>query len=468
MVPITHAQNVMNLIQSKKKTTPLPEITLIETGLVNNHFEFTQIKNEADSLSYYLDIINNSEKDSNKNDSILQASINENLKGQVKKYRDLSVFYKKQINQYKKIALASKNEYFKSLKSNLDSFIKNNILLPRENEINYYLLENKLEDIKFSNVENYKNNGILKDSLDKILTDLYKSWFLVDSIKSTMENLVSESDKLNGKSLQNTSDVKMLFNELYILKATLERLQLNSNQLFDHIKKRILQLSNIATNKKEEDKSIGISPAFSKFTNQFSPSITIEAQAKFGKSYNELGILSGGLFGSGEGIKEGLYFNELSEFSIYYKGATTAIALVDTNQKTGLNYELYYMNKSFPGDSLNGVNPFKFQSIQAKAGFEFVIYKEIVSIYGNVNFHLPLNKTNQIKTLLKSERADQFNFDFGVKMLLNPSNGNNGSTKIFIDLNFMMLNKSIKSAIDSEEKLISNIKIGVQQRLSRF
>ena len=175
MVPITHAQNVMNLIQSKKKTTPLPEITLIETGLVNNHFEFTQIKNEADSLSYYLDIINNSEKDSNKNDSILQASINENLKGQVKKYRDLSVFYKKQINQYKKIALASKNEYFKSLKSNLDSFIKNNILLPRENEINYYLLENKLEDIKFSNVENYKNNRILKDNLDKILTDLYKT-----------------------------------------------------------------------------------------------------------------------------------------------------------------------------------------------------------------------------------------------------------------------------------------------------
>ncbi|MBK9110088.1 MAG: hypothetical protein IPM92_17420 [Saprospiraceae bacterium] len=145
---------------------------------------------------------------------------------------------------------------------------------------------------------------------------------------------------------------------------------------------------------------IAASPAISNFANKYSPSLTLQATAKFGKSYNELGLFTGGLFSENANLNENLYFPELSDFSIYYKGSTTAIALVNENQKTGLNYEIYYMSKQFAGDSILGISGFKYQSVQFKSGFEFVIYKDVISIYGNINLHMPItNKINLEKII---------------------------------------------------------------------
>jgi hypothetical protein len=351
----------------------------------------------------------------------------------------------------------------------LETFLSINKTKTRESEINYYLLEEKVKDLKLSQSANIMSNQVFRDSLENILRDLYMTWFDIELIKSTYSKLEEEKQNVSNKNLStlppDSADITSIFRNADLLRNRLDTGLKQMNETFRALKDRITKTN---PGLPKSSNAISTSPALNNFANKFSPSLTLLGSAKFGKNYNELGLFTGGLFNGGNPSKEAIFFHDLSDFSIYYKGASSAIALVDTNQKTGLNYEIYFMSKQLGADTTLGISPISYHSIQLKAGFEYVVYKNIASIYSNINYHLPLSQRSVLEKVYGSDRLDQINFDVGVKMLLNPSQTGNGGTNLFVDVNLMFLTNSMKTALKSKDSLLPGLRIGVQQRLTKF
>ena len=82
-----------------------------------------------------------------------------------------------------------RKSYYKNLQLNyqtriteLDTFLHINKRKTRESEINYYLLEEKVKDLKLSQSANIMSNQVFRDSLENILRDLYMTWFDIELI----------------------------------------------------------------------------------------------------------------------------------------------------------------------------------------------------------------------------------------------------------------------------------------------
>jgi len=460
----TFGQSLLQLLQKKQRPayapsdlslldlTPIPPVVNLseishDSSIADSNQHSSTIRTQYDSLNRFLPT---------ENDSINII---------IRKYRDVDSTMQ-----------SFRQKYFQNLQLNyqtrlidLETFLSINKTKTRESEINYYLLEEKVKDIKLSQSANIMSNQVFRDSLENILRDLYMTWFDIELIKSTYSKLDEEKQKVSNLDLLNlppdSAEVTKIFRNSELLRNRLDTSLKQMNATFQKLKDRI-EKANPSLPKSSN--ALSTSPALNNFANKFSPSLTLLGSAKFGKNYNELGLFTGGLFNGGNPSKEAIFFPDLSDFSIYYKGASSAIALVDTNQKTGLNYEIYFMSKQLGADSALGISAITYNSIQLKAGFEYVVYKNIASIYSNINYHLPLSQRSVLEKVYGSDRLDQINFDVGVKMLLNPSQTGNGGTNLFVDVNLMFLTNSMKTALKSKDSLLPGLRIGVQQRLTKF
>lgn len=360
------------------------------------------------------------------------------------------------------------NESFKEVLNQLDEYIKTNTPITRKCEVNYYKLEDRLKDLKNNFTSEYKASGKFRDSVDIILSEIYMFWYDVELLKEDFNKLQSQLTTISKTKIDANTDLKLMFADARILVSSISLKVDVINKAFNEFNLRISSVEKEITNDDKTINSIASSPSISGISNKYSPSLAIQATAKFGSSYNELGLFTGGLLSNNVKSVESMYFPELSNFSIYYKGSKAGIKLVNANQKTGINYEVYYMTKQFGEDSILGIDEFTYQAIQLKAGFEYVIYNEIISMYGNINFHMPITNKDNIRNIIGKERTDQVNIDAGIRMMLNPSQQSNGGTKLFVDLNMVFLNNTMQDVIKTKDNLLPNLKIGIQQRLTKF
>jgi len=451
---ILQGQSVLQSIQTKTRKEPSFELQLNDIKTQKSNYEILSKAPKVDSSMIFqmlIDHLENSKKDAN----LIKDS---SLKMELKKQDSLK-------NLYYRLALKSTLEVYKTRENNLSEYLRVNSKLSRACEVNYYLLEDKIKDIKLFYVTEIKNKNIKKDSIDAYLSELYLSWFDIELVTDNLKKLSELSVVIAKNTVTPTTNIDSTFKEADTLRNTIERDVQKINNYQRTLKERMER-----TLKLEENNvtSLSATPVLNNFANKYSPSLSLLGMAKYGKSYNEIGLFTGGLFSNSNSNREGLYFSDLSDFAVYYKGATTAIALVDSNQKTGLNYEVFFMSKQFGEDTSIGMPSFTYQSIQLKAGFEYVVFRNIISTYANVNYHLPLNNKANLTTLIGNDRLDQINFDLGVKMLLNPAQGSNGSTKLFVDINLMFLTEQMKIALKTGDDVLPNLKIGVQQRLAKF
>lgn len=456
------SQSLLNSLQSEKKEKIPSELNLIK---------LETILPESKGIKYW-DINPDMEKDIQKKLEELEDKKKEIEKlNNEKKIKALQLEIsklKEELTKLSKSLREIKSANSSASINSISQFISENEKIVRECEVNYYMLERKLEDLKINHASILKVDSEKSNAVDLILKKIYVKWFEIERLKENFNLLKIELNTISKNPIDPNTDLQKLFiNSEKIqseIKSNIDSINYDFNNIGEEIKNCEKQIIN-------SDESIGgilASPAINNIANKYSPSLTFQGTVKFGKSYNELGIFTGGLFGSNENTREGIYFPELSSFSIYYKGATTAIALNDENKKMGLNYEIYYMNKKDSGDILKDIKAFDYQAMQLKVGFEFVVYKEVISIYGNLNLHLPITKINNLKLILNENRTDQVNFDLGVRMLLNPSNQNSNSTKLFIDLNAMILNTTMRRTIGISDAVLPNLKIGIQQKLTKF
>ncbi len=458
-----NGQSILQLIKSKPKQTQIPELELLELNttpqsqvdLSTGNMKFTQdstLKNSTELKTYFNDLIsvlmNNK---TSKEDSIRMKKVIDSLGSETIKYYNIALDYLNKIYQIKGFELAE--------------YISNNGKLSRECEINYYLLEDKLKDLKMMYTNELKSNGNFRDSVDRLLNELYLSWFEIETLKDSFKLLGTERDKILGVNLNLDTNLENLFSKSKSLQKFVDSAVIHLNRYYKVLKTRIE--STMKTTQKDE-LGLSASPVLNSFANKFSPSLSILGTANYGKTYNELGLFTGGLFGKNSSLMESFYYHDLSDFAIYYKGAAAAIVSVDSNQKAGFNYEAYFMNKQFGGDSMRKIDAFAYTSIQLKAGFEYVVYRDVVSAYANLNYHLPISNLRNLQLVTGREEINQINFDLGVKMILSPSQKNNGSTNLFVDINLMFLNDKMKNVLAIQDDILPSLKIGIQQRLSKF
>lgn len=451
---VLHGQSVLQSIQTIAKREPSFELQLNDIKTQKSNYEDLSNTHRVDSLMIFQMLINHLEN--SKKDSKLK-----NDREQEKKIIKLDSLK----NLYYSLALKSTLDLYKTRENNLSEYLRVNSKLSRACEVNYYLLEDKIKDIKLFYMTEIKNKNIKKDSIDAYLSELYLSWYDIEMISENLKKLSEIRVAIGKITITPTTNIDSTFKEADTLRNTIEKDVQKINDYQRTLRERMERTLKLEDNNVT---SLSATPVLNNFANKYSPSLSLLGMAKYGKSYNEIGLFTGGLFSNSNSNREGLYFSDLSDFAVYYKGATTAIALVDSNQKTGLNYEVFFMSKQFGEDTSIGIPSFTYQSIQLKAGFEYVIFRNIISTYANVNYHLPLNNKANLTTLIGNDRLDQINFDLGVKMLLNPSQGSNGSTKLFVDINLMFLTSQMKTALKTGDDVLPNLKIGVQQRLAKF
>lgn len=461
---LLYCQTVLNSIQTKSPKKTIEAITLIDLETKRMSVDYSDVqfvdtsfqRKSNDSIENLISTLQN------------QIAIDKSKSSEIYKLRQKLKTSQQELNTLRSKSADVNNLLFKFKYESIKKYKDDNIAITRECEVNYYLLEDKLKDLKLNYSSALMSKREFIDSVDIMMKSIYMTWFEIELIKRNFDELTDEVKKLGKSKIIYNSDIKKLFVESDNLQIGLDTGIIHINDRFKELRDRISSLEEKITKKTDALNGIAASPAISNFANKYSPSLTLQATAKFGKSYNELGLFTGGLFSENANLNENLYFPELSDFSIYYKGSTTAIALVNENQKTGLNYEIYYMSKQFAGDSILGISGFNYQSVQFKSGFEFVIYKDVISIYGNINLHMPITNKINLEKIVGNSRTDQVNFDAGVKMLLSPSQQNNSGTKLFVNLNFMFLNQSMKNAIGANDNILPNLKIGIEQRLTKF
>lgn len=198
-------------------------------------------------------------------------------------------------------------------------------------------------------------------------------------------------------------------------------------------------------------------PQFSTINKKFNPSVSLLGAAdlnKNGKYKLEIFIGNGAIDTFSTAT---ILVPELSNYGIRLNG------FKDLTKRFGINGDFHYHEKkSFnPHENVD----FTFARIQSKLGIEYLVFKDILSVYGNVNFIIPVTNTEKYKEVFTKNNRDLRYYDLGLKLFVTPKGdlANTSGVGLFVDLNFISTTEMVKFYNGNSDAFIPNIKFGLQK-----
>lgn len=198
-------------------------------------------------------------------------------------------------------------------------------------------------------------------------------------------------------------------------------------------------------------------PQFSTINKKFNPSVSLLGAAdlnKNGKYKLEIFVGNGAIDTFSTAT---ILVPELSNYGIRLNG------FKDLTKRFGINGDFHYHEKkSFnPHENVD----FTFARIQSKLGIEYLVFKDILSVYGNVNFIIPVTNTEKYKEVFTKDNKDLRYYDLGLKLFVTPKGdlANTSGVGLFVDLNFISTTEMVKFYNGNSDAFIPNIKFGLQK-----
>lgn len=247
-----------------------------------------------------------------------------------------------------------------------------------------------------------------------------------------------------------------------LIKDVADSLKTQFKVLHDSLKKMNVSLNDL---KEKNDKSLDV---IAKFTSQIdnvllTPNILL--QGKYRPNVNKKGIAqeySLSIFGAPSTSDTTKEFNTrslfISENSLYAFSFNISMGF-DSKRTIGFNINAYYASKSFNGiDSNNTRRDIKLGTLGGRAGLEYVLDKNNLSIFVNINYLSVATNYESFKEVTTNEsKRDYWYPEVGIRGLLNL---NGTSQTVSVEIKMIVNNKEMKSLIKREDSIIPLISIG--------
>lgn len=156
-------------------------------------------------------------------------------------------------------------------------------------------------------------------------------------------------------------------------------------------------------------------------------------------------------------IPEASQFGFMADFSF---GFLPAKAVPDKNaeKKLGLNFSFYYLQKQLSTrDSLKTL--FSTGMVQVKSGLEFILIKNALSVYANLNGYLVGKGVEGYNKFYVNDSKFKWFSEFGLKSYLVLQS--DSKINLLLDLRFLPVGRTIKEMTLSKDKFIPLFKLGI-------
>ncbi|MBP6024704.1 hypothetical protein [Ferruginibacter sp.] len=297
-----------------------------------------------------------------------------------------------------------------------------------------------------------------KDSLNVLLESLKK--FNPDTITlfvsyTNIDSLSKENSKmLTGLKLR----IGIVLNEIKEGKIK--------------IKTRLDELAKASEIKAPKDDNVSTLPFINSIPGikSISGSISVFGQNTINLAKTSLYAEYGGFVGTNGNTDQqnlnSLFIPEASTYAFFIKSSWgfDLSSATERNGRLGLNLNFYYAGKKLITDTAKDKKGFDVSLFQMKTGFEFQIFRDLMSIYGNINALTIGNNVEQFEKTVGNTKKVRGFIDWGVKMLLDPNkNLDLGNFKLFFDLNFLINGGDLRSINKSTDLIVPNIRFGVRK-----
>jgi hypothetical protein len=131
----------------------------------------------------------------------------------------------------------------------------------------------------------------------------------------------------------------------------------------------------------------------------------------------------------------------------------------------GINLDIFYLGKKIIVDTVKEKEGFQSSFFHVKAGAEYMIINNLLSVYGNANALSAVTNVKSFEEKLSVSKKINGFIDFGVRMLMNPSKELKleNNFKLYVDINFIIASGDVKTINKSQDIFIPNIRFGVRK-----
>lgn len=457
---------------SNARSTPSQEVSLdnvlfeYQSLFRNNTFDINRIDDRDVKIDSTLISRNRITIDSirrlfqNNLSAIARDTINKNLEIEI---------LKKQLNEKSFDLLKAKAEAIQNkltaVKDSLDEIEFNT------RKLSYFSWDifNQIDSTKeVKNKEKFFDSlTIFRSRFDRFYErTVYRDLDSIDKISEVFRDLNSFSLSLNDSAM--LSDISKKLQKLE------ERYKANKQQL-ENFSSYWNGLINRNILKKEKEKKIEVTalPFFNSIPGlkDFNGTLSI-----FGNNrpkpregvYVEFGAYTGILGSSDELSHYNLFIPEVSTYGFFFKNNFSLKTNSDSITRLGLNTAFYYLGKKVKPDTLKSTQSLSTSLFQFKFGLEYVLVKDLFSVYSNIGAQSFVTNRNDIKAAFNTQKDIIGTVDFGFRMLLNPAQSVKiDDWKIYFDLNFIVNNGDTKSIGQSDDFVITNFRVGLRKELGR-
>jgi hypothetical protein len=346
---------------------------------------------------------------------------------------------------------------------------------------NFEISKNMMSEIKGVENENYNSLIFEKARNEAIETLLFKQSEIrqdirkVDILEAAWLKMNNLNPRLNTKMFADIKEMKRILlnsdSEIIRMIKFVKNLEITDSNFipiekssidfnFDDKKYKEIQTSinNEWTEYEKLNKTNKSSiPQISTINKKFNPTVSLLGAANLNiKGQYKLEVFVGN--GAIDTFSTAtILVPELSNYGIRLNG------FKDLTKRFGINSDFHYHEKkSFnPHENVD----FTFARIQSKLGIEYLVFKDILSVYGNVNFIIPVTNTEKYKEVFTKDNRDLRYYDLGLKLFVTPKGdlANTSGVGLFVDLNFISTTEMVKFYNGNSDAFIPNIKFGLQK-----
>ncbi len=384
--------------------------------------------------------------------SKLNGELQSNVNNEIMLDTPIYTQFKKNIDETKK-EIITLGQNFSELKQIIDSPItaaKDKMLLT---EFHSSLLEkkNNIEKLNTS-IEGKKDSmNILIEKLKEIKADTITKYII---FQKTDSQAVAITAKLEG------------------IKRRLESFSADIIAQKAGVKQKLEEFKKVNQPTEPKEENIAALPFLSSIPGikSISGSLSVfgNKTVNIDKSslYAEFGGFIGATGTTDEQNINSLFIPESSKYAFFIKASLGFDRSSATERigRLGLNFNFYYAGKKIVVDTVINKNGFNISLFQTKIGVEYILLRDLLSTYVNVNaLAIGSNVGEFEKATLNTKKVKGF-VDWGIRMLLDPNkNLSLGNFKLFFDLNFLINGGDLKSLNKSSDFIIPNIRFGIRK-----
>lgn len=277
----------------------------------------------------------------------------------------------------------------------------------------------------------------------------------ISELKRSMTEAYSEIIKisLELQKIMYTTGYKQKLNEIMIY----EKNSFNENKFLEIKNKLNTDYINFKKSQNLKESGTATIPQISTINSKFNPSISLLGATEINKNgrYKLEFFIGNGSIDTASTAT--ILIPELSRYGVQINGFN------GLNKRVGFNSNLnYHEKKAF---NIRDSSTFAFTRLQAKFGLEVLIFKDILSFYGNFNYILPISNTDKYREYFAPKKGDLSYWDLGVKLFLTPKGdlAKTNDVGLFIDLNFISTTNAVKVYHGNNDTFIPNMKFGLQK-----